>query len=720
MRDKESVPTRERLLQAGHRRNLIAVWSVLVLSLALWSLYSLHQHDKANTLTSIEHLALQGDVLTTWTLLLIAGYLLLLTLGIALTNISHSKLTRSVRAKRVYEVKLQEQYESQKAISSILKLAISNLSIDDKLEQVLDIVTGMSWLPLSARGIIFNVEGDKLILSASKGITQAVAQQCQQVPIGECLCGAAVNKRTVQYTPEVSHHSTDFACKAEPHGHYCIPIIHEEKSLGLLALYMDEGHHESIDEIKFLSSIGNSLGTMIHKSQMEEQLHYDASHDPLTALANRALLAERVNDSMARAQRETDHHFALLFIDLDRFKTINDSLGHTIGDNILIETGARLQQLLRKIDTIARLGGDEFVILLDSIENIGAVYHTAGRIHQAIEQNIHIESYDLHISCAIGIAYHNNSYSSFEQMLRDADIAMYMAKASSSDKTITFDQQMHQLAMNTLSTESALRLAIDQQELIAYFQPIYSTRKQRFIGAEALVRWRRDGKITPPAEFIDIAEDSGIIILLGEYVLHEACKMITQLVATEGDDEFYISVNVSVKQMLNRNLIEVLDRALEKHATPTRHLRLEITESLFADNSPLIAEHLAKIKARGIKLLIDDFGTGYSSLSFLHNHPFDCVKIDRSFISRISTTDGSQSSRKLVKTISKLAKNLGMSIVAEGVEDEDQLTYLRQIDCDLIQGYLFSEPLAPQAFFHTYTTQPEPTPNHHLSTQANH
>ncbi len=665
----------------------------------------MRQSEKTNAFTTIDYITRQGDILTVWVLLLIASYLLLLILSIALTNISHSKLTRSIRTKHVYEEKLQEQYESQKAISSILKLAISNLSIDDKLAQVLNIVTGMSWLPLSARGIIFNVDGDKLILCASTGISQVVMQRCQQVPFGECLCGAAVNKHSVQYTPDVTHHSMSFPCKMEPHGHYCIPITHEDKSLGLLTLYVDAGHDESTDEIKFLTSIGDSLGTMIHNSRMEEQLRYDASHDPLTALANRALLADRVSNSMARSQRDKDNHFALLFIDLDRFKTINDSLGHSIGDNILIETSARLQQLLRKGDTIARLGGDEFVILLDSIENIGVVYHTAERIHQAIEQNIHIESYDLHISCSIGIAYHSNSYNSFEQMLRDADIAMYMAKASNSDKTITFDQRMHQLAINNLSTESALRRAIDQQELIAYFQPIYSTCRQRFIGAESLIRWQRNGRLTPPAEFIDIAEDSGIIILLGEYVLHEACKMITQLVTSSSDNNFYISVNVSVKQMLNRNLIEVLDRVLEQHATPTRHLRLEITESLFADNSPLISEHLAKIKERGIKLLIDDFGTGYSSLSFLHNHPFDCVKIDRSFISRISTTDGEQSSRKLVKTISKLAKNLGMSIVAEGVENEEQLQYLRQIDCDLIQGYLFSEPLAPEVFFHTYTTQ---------------
>jgi diguanylate cyclase (GGDEF)-like protein len=638
---------------------------------------------------------------------LIAGYLLLLTLGISLTNISYNKLTRSARSKRIYEEKLQDQYASQKAISSILKLAISNRSINDKLAQVLEIVTGMSWLRSTARGYIFSANGDSLILSASKGITQAVKQQCSQVKIGDCLCGAAVNKRSVQYTPHVDHHKTEIACKAEPHGHYSVPILYEEKCLGLLALYVEEGHHETSDEIKFLTSIGNSLGTMIHKSQMEQQLHYDAHHDRLTGLANRALLAERVSNSMARAQREPNSHFSLLFIDLDRFKHINDSLGHTIGDNILIETAMRLQQLLRQCDTIARLGGDEFVILLDHIESLNSVYHTAGRIHQTIEKNIHIGSYDLHITCSIGIAYHNSSYSIFEQMLRDADIAMYIAKASGTDKTVTFDQQMHQMALNTLSTESALRLAVEQQELIAYFQPIYSTYKKRFVGAEALIRWNRNGKITMPSEFIEIAEDSGIIIMLGEYVLHEACKMISQLVASDSDDQFYVSVNVSVKQMLNRNFIEILDRVLEQHATPTRHLRLEITESLFADNSPLITEHLTKIKARGIKLLIDDFGTGYSSLSFLHNHPFDCVKIDRSFISRICATDSSQSSRKLVKTISQLAKNLDMSIVAEGVEDEQQLDYLSQIGCEFIQGYLFSEPLAPELFFQTYTTQPQ-------------
>ncbi len=826
------VQGREHRMHSSHRRNTNIVWSLLVLSLAAWSIYKIYQHDSESTLKNIDTLSLQGEVLNLWAsihptsttsprspeesiqldahrtlhpitdarfsletaidghtdtslweisktrrdttagtiypgekfkgnikhyklpnrisdthkctschhqqtmhysiaiadngvnkrheiLSILAGYLLLLTLGISLSNISYNRLLRSARTKRIYEEKMQEQYESQKAISDILELAISNIRFSDKLKGVLDIITGVSWLQLATRGIIFTTNGNELVMAATKGIPQVLEQQCQRVALGECLCGAAANKRTLQYTPGIEEDDNRANCNIASHGHYCIPVIHEEKILGLLTLYVAQEHQESGDEAKFLTAAGNSLGTMIHKNRIEEKLRYDAYHDQLTGLANRALLSERVDYCINRALRDGQPNFCLLFLDLDRFKYINDSLGHCIGDSILVETAKRLEQLLREDDVIARLGGDEFVFLLDNVENLNAVYRIAERIHQALQQNIRVASYDLHTTCSIGLAYYNNSYTNFEQMLRDADIAMHIAKSSSTDRTVNFDHQMHQVAMQTLSIESALRSAGVQRELVAHFQPIYSTTERRFIGAEALIRWNRDGNLTPPSDFIGIAEDSGLIIMLGEYVLHEACKMITRLSKDHSDRDFYISVNVSAKQMLHRNLIESIDTVLEHHGTPTRHLRLEITESLFADNSPLVSEHLIKIKARGIKLLIDDFGTGYSSLSFLHNHPFDCVKIDRSFVSRISSSNRKQRSEKLIKTIIELARNLEMTVIAEGVEEQEQLDYLHGAGCELIQGYLFSRPLSPDGFMQAFTSQTMHHPSPHQRNTRN-
>ncbi len=807
-------------LHTAHRCNTNIVWSLLIATLAAWSIYNVHQHDRANIIKSTNNLSLQGDVVDAWTQLhqdsidsstpfptethkidanrslqqsnstqftlktasnsgvdlsiweikkgdhhksdnditlteqkigdqhylklqkplttnancitchgdqtmyysvaiaedsahkrreilsLLGGYLLLLAVGITLSTINHNRLLRNAKTKRIYENKLQDQYESQKAIAAILEQAISNSKLSDKLNHVLDIITNISWLQVASRGIIFTSKDRSLVMTATKEIPETLKQRCHHVAFGECLCGTAANKRLTQYTPGEGRNTNDITCHIESHGHYCIPIIHEDELLGLMTLYVENGHHVSPDERKFLTAACNSIGTMIHKNRIEEQLRYDAYHDPLTGKANRNLLAVKVNQRISRSQHDKREDFCLLLLDLDRFKYINDSLGHHIGDSILIETAARLEKLLREHDVIARLGGDEFALLLDNVECLNTVYRIADRIHYAVEQSIHIDSYDLHTTCRIGIAYYKNNYSSFDKMLRDADNAMHTAKSSSTDKTVNFDQHMHRMAMKTMSIESALRTANTKRELVAHFQPIYSTSEKRFIGAETLIRWNRNGKITPPSDFIGIAEDSGIIIMLGEYVLHEACKMISQLRMNQQNTDFYISVNISAKQMLHRNLIEMIDTILETHETPTKYLRLEITESLYADNSPLITEHMIKIKERGIKLLIDDFGTGYSSLSFLHKHPFDCVKIDRSFVTDLGIGDSQQRPQKMVKTIIDLAKNLEMSVIAEGVEELHQLDYLNAAGCHLIQGYLFSRPLPPMRFIQEFSSRP--------------
>ena len=424
----------------------------------------------------------------------------------------------------------------------------------------------------------------------------------------------------------------------------------------------------------------------------EEQLLRNAFYDVLTDLPNRALFMERLERAINRAKRYKDYLFAVVFVDLDRFKNINDSLGHLIGDQLLIAVAKKLEASIRTTDTVARLGGDEFAILLEDIKGVSEAIFVAERIKKELTSPMNLDRHEIFTTASIGIATSSTSYKQPEELLRDADLAMYRAKASGKACYEIFTPKMHSYAVALLQLETDLRRAIDRQQFLLHYQPIVSLQTEQIIGFEALIRWQHPERgLVFPGEFIPLAEETGLICLISWWVLHEACRQLriwqTQLPTTE---PLTISVNLSTKQFYQPDLVKRITQILQETGLDASNLKLEITESAIMDNVEFASAKLWQLRELGIQLHMDDFGTGYSSLSYLLRFPLDALKIDRSFISQMA--DGGES-LEIVRTIIMLAQNLGINAIAEGVETTEQLTQLKSLQCKYAQGYLFSRPV---------------------------
>ncbi|MEG4804835.1 EAL domain-containing protein [Microcoleus sp. ARI1-B5] len=426
--------------------------------------------------------------------------------------------------------------------------------------------------------------------------------------------------------------------------------------------------------------------------EREEKLGHDAFHDALTDLPNRAWFMNRLQQAIELSYRHEDYLYAVLFIDLDRFKVVNDCLGHLVGDELLQRVARQLQASLRHRDTVARFGGDEFVILLEDIQDIDEPNRVAERIQNQLRQPFNLNDYEVFTEISIGIILSTMGYDRPEDVLRDADIAMYYAKAQGRGRYEVFDPAMQTVAMARLQLENDLRRAIALQEFCVHYQPIVSLSTGQVSGFEALVRWHHaSGTIYPPAEFIPVAEETGLINELGWWVLQEACHQIgiwqQQFPQTP---PLAINVNLSAVQLKQVNLLNRIEEILQQTGFPSYCLKLEITESCILETVSREEKMLKQLKALGIMLCIDDFGTGYSSLSRLHEFPIDTLKIDRSFVSRMGADN---SGVEIIQTIVNLARSRGMDIVAEGIETPIQLQKLRELGCELGQGYLFSQPV---------------------------
>ena len=426
------------------------------------------------------------------------------------------------------------------------------------------------------------------------------------------------------------------------------------------------------------------------RKQMEEKLLHDAFHDALTGLPNRALFMDHLRLAVERAKRPKKRYlFAVLFLDLDRFKIINDSLGHTMGDQLLVATAARIQKCLRHLDTVARFGGDEFAVLLDGVEDVNDTIRVAQRLQRELTTPINVGGHEVFTSVSIGIALSDTGYERPEDVVRDADTAMYRAKAAGKSRYEIFDTAMHSRAVALLKLESDLRRAVEREEFVVHYQPIVSLTDDSIQGFEALVRWQHPERgLVTPSEFIPVAEETGLIIPLGSWVLREACRQMHHLqAASAASRPLSLSVNLSGKQFMQPDLVGQVEQILVETGFDPRRLQLEITESSVIENTETVTEMLLQLRALGIRLSMDDFGTGYSSLSYLHRFPIHTLKIDRSFVS------GGDGENEIVRTITMLARNMGMDIVAEGVETREQLAYLKELKCEYGQGFLFSHPL---------------------------
>lgn len=467
-----------------------------------------------------------------------------------------------------------------------------------------------------------------------------------------------------------------------------------------LKLQMKSGEtlHAIVGGAPVINAANQITGTMCvitditERKRIEEQMAHDAFHDALTGLANRKLFMEHLHLALARNKREENGMFAVLFLDFDRFKLINDSLGHAEGDRLLKAIAGRLKFILRPGDLVARLGGDEFTILLGEIDSPTDAIHIAERIHDEMGVPFDLGGSEIVTSASIGIAFSNKDYMEAEEVLRDADIAMYRAKARGKACHQIFDQTMHEEARNRLIIEREMRQALEQNEFCIYYQPIVDLKSGFLSGFEALIRWQHPVRgMVSPAEFIPIAEENNLILPLGRWILNESFRQLKAWqLANPAAEDLMISVNLSGKQFIQPDLVDQVAAALAESGLAPKCIKLEITESYLMENSELAVKTLSRLRALGLQLSLDDFGTGYSSLSYLHSLPVSYLKIDRSFVIRMVE---SRESSEMVETIIRLAQTLKMKVIAEGIETVDQMAHLQGLNCEFGQGYLFSKPV---------------------------
>ena len=456
------------------------------------------------------------------------------------------------------------------------------------------------------------------------------------------------------------------------------------------------------DEIGTLMASFNRMIATIEQQSDEinqfpkrlEQLTRQAFRDPLTNLPNRALFMDRLTHGLTRAQRRHEH-LAVLFLDLDRFKVVNDTLGHTVGDQLLVEVSRRLTSALRPGDTVARLGGDEFGILLEDVADAETAETVAVRVEESLGQPYRFEGREVFVTASIGIALSSAKLGLPEEILRDVDLAMYHAKAKGKARHEVFDGSMSAPALDRMDLEMDLRSAISRHEFRLHYQPILRLDTGKITEVEALIRWQHEKRgLLQPDEFIGLTEETGLIVPIGQWVLSEACKQArVWQVEYPTTPPLVMSVNLSAKQFQNPKLVEEITQALDESGLAPSCLKLEITESTVMQDAPVTLTKLTELKELGVRLAIDDFGTGYSSLGYLKRFPVDTLKIDRSFVKGLSPDGGDNA---IVRAVVTVAKSLNMDVTAEGVETEAQLAELRALGCDRWQGFLFARPVSPE------------------------
>jgi len=454
------------------------------------------------------------------------------------------------------------------------------------------------------------------------------------------------------------------------------------------------------DMLCFLAAIPGSdkgvvsLADISELKEAERQIYHQAFHDTLTSLPNRALFMEHLSMAVKRAKRRDDYRFAVLYLDIDRFKLVNDSLGHSVGDRLIEAFADRIQESLRDIDTLGRFGGDEFVILLEDIENYEYASGVADRLQQELKRPFMVEGKEVFAPASFGVVLNTRDYDQPEDIIRDADAAMYHAKENGKAQYKIFDKTLHKKALHLLERETDLRKAIHRDEFENHYQPIVDLQTSSLVGFESLIRWNHPqlGLIYPDS-FISIAEETGLIVPMTQLIAEQACSDLCHWQdQLQNELKLTMNINLSSKHFLSPTLLDDIKEILNKTGMPPEQLKLEITETALMEDADETIRLVHRLKDLGLKLVIDDFGTGYSSLSYLQRLPIDTLKVDRSFVSRIqSEPDGN---RNIVEAIISLAHRLDMIVVAEGVETEKQLAILQEMNCQLGQGYLFSKPLS--------------------------
>jgi diguanylate cyclase (GGDEF)-like protein len=482
--------------------------------------------------------------------------------------------------------------------------------------------------------------------------------------------------------------------------------------LGLICALDDEPRNWTEADLSNLADFGHLAASELQlrlaldeRDSRERKLQHDSMHDALTGLPNRTLFMKRLGEATHRSRRGDDGLFAVLFLDLDGFKVVNDSMGHHVGDGLLVTVARRLEQCVRGGDVVARLGGDEFAILLERIADARDAAMVAERVQQALAAPFNVGGYEHSSSASIGVALSAGSSEQPEYILRSADIAMYRAKSAGRGHFEIFDRAMHAEALTRLQIESDLRHAFERDEFFLHYQPIVSLDDGRIMGVEALVRWQNAERgVVSPATFVPVAEDTGLVVRLGRWVLEEACRQGRIWQARyEASRPFAVSVNLSVREFAQPDLVRRVAGILEETGFPASHLNIEITESAIIGQQHPAIETIQELRQLGVRIHLDDFGTGYSALSYLHRLPLDAVKVDRAFTSAI---DSEERPMQVMRAIVSLAHAIGLEVVAEGVTSPRQLALLREMGCDLGQGFLFARPGPAQDVERTLENDP--------------
>jgi len=555
--------------------------------------------------------------------------------------------------------------------------------------------------------IVSLLDDDRHVVKSSVGLTGR-SRVWRKVPIALRYARQVVSTGRpvfVSNTDEAARAHSEHDQRTPDGVAYAVaPVITSDgQAIGSICVIDTAPHAWTHTEINCLMDVAALLVTELElrsdlslKRQTQEHLLYSTLHDALTGLPNRSLFTERLRHAMRRAARHPDDLFAVLFLDLDRFKDVNDNLGHFAGDELLRAVARRLEACIRPEDTVARLSGDEFAILLESITDISDAGRVAERIEEALSFPINLAGAEVRTSASMGIVTSSMAHDQPEQLLRSADMAMYRAKAAGRARYEMFDREMHSDSLARLQLETDLRRAVELSEFRLHYQPLVSLRTGRVTGFEALVRWEHPERgLAHPAEFIPVAEETGLIVPIGRWVLVEACRRMKEWQASHPREvPLTIGVNLSVRQFSQPDLLDQINHALDSTGLAPSALRLEITESAIIDKGPFAIAILSQIRELGVQVYLDDFGTGYSSLSYLHGLPIDAIKIDRTFVSSMDTDE---KSLRLVRTILTLAEIVGVRAEAEGISTVEQLRELRYLNCEQGQGYLFSAPITHDA-----------------------
>lgn len=576
------------------------------------------------------------------------------------------------------------------------------------LQTVMDLICERSQLLTGAEGAVIELlDGEDLIYRACSGMASPYVGF--RLKSSNSLSGLCIRTRQVLRCDdsETDDRVDRASCrKLGIRSMIIVPLgpAAGSEPIGVLKCLSNKCHafsdqHMNLVELMagmMAAALANTMAASELKRR-EEELHYQANHDPLTKLANRAAFRQVLQEAMHHEGALGAEAYAVLYLDLDRFKIVNDSLGHSAGDSLLIQTATRLRDCVRPGDLVARLGGDEFAILLRNLRGEDArtdARTVAERIHRALSRPFHVKGRDLFSSVSIGIAMCSISAATPESILRDADNAMYRAKAEGTGRITVFDVHMHEHIVRQLQLEMDLRLAVERDQFVLHYQPVVSLESGAITGFEALIRWEHPTRgLLAPGEFIPIAEETRLIVEMGEWALREAASWLQKLQAEcVGAAHLTVAVNISGLQFAQPDFLDLVAAVLEETTLPAHCLKLEITESTMVQRAQMTPDLMQRLRSMEVELLIDDFGTGYSSLSYLTAYPLDALKIDRSFVSKLSQPNQEQAP-EVIRCICAMAGAFHMNVIAEGIETRQELSFLRKIGCGYGQGYFFSPPL---------------------------